>query len=270
MTGMDTDVDAGVDPAVRRRVPMDPRIRQRRIAVQRDEGRRRRRALLAVVAVVLTGISAWGVTRSPLLNVDTVRVRGGVHTTVADVVTASALDRHPPMTDVDPTRVAESVERLPWVEQARVERYWPATVEVTLLERSPLAVVHAGTRWLLVDPTGRVLAVEKVAPPDLTRIETAKAPWRPATTVPEPVRAALAIVEMLPEPLAGRVPVIRVHSDDTIELALDNRVSVLLGPAGVDTREKLVALTTLVQKANLTRVASIDVRVPTAPVLTRR
>ena len=252
------------------RVPMDPRIRQRRIAVQLDDARRRRRALFAVVAVVVLGLAVWGITRSPLLNVDTVVVRGGVHTSMADVAAASELDRHPPMADVDPARVARLVERLPWVEQARVERHWPARVEVTLLERSPTAVVHAGDRWSLVDASGRVLAVEKSAPPDLTRIETPKPPGPPASHVAAPLRAALAIVEMLPEPLAGRVPVIRVREDETIELALDNRVSVLLGPAGVDTREKLVALTTLVQKANLTRVAVIDVRVPTAPVLTRR
>lgn len=249
---------------------MDPRIRQRRIAVQQDDAKRRRRALFAVVAIVVTGVSAWGLTRSPLLNVDTVDVHGGVHTTADDVVRASKLDRHPPMADVDPARVAAAVERLPWVEQARVERHWPGRVEVTLLERSPLAVVHAGEHWSLVDPSGRVLAVEAAAPPDLTRIETPKPPGPPASQVGAPLRAALAIVEMLPEPLAGRVPVIRLREDETIELALDNRVSVLLGPAGDGTREKLVALTTLVQKANLSRVAVIDVRVPTAPVLTRR
>lgn len=268
MTRVETGDD--VATAARRRVPMDPRIRQRRIAVQQDETRRRRRALFAVVGIVIAGLSTWGVTRSPLLNVDTLEVRGGVHTTPSDVAIASGLDRHPPMADVDPMRVTAAIERLPWVDRARVERHWPSTVEVTLLERSPLAVVVAGETWSLVDPSGRVLAVEKAAPPDLTRIEVTHPPGAPASTVATPIRAALSIIETLPEPLAGRVPVVRVRDDDTIELALDNRVAVLLGPAGVDTREKLVALTTLVQKANLARVSMIDVRVPTAPVLTRR
>jgi cell division protein FtsQ len=269
VTGIDVDIDA--DVKARARLPIDPRIRQRRIAVQRDEGRRRLRALLWLTGIAAVGIAAWGVTRSPLLDVDTVVVRGGVHTTEADVVIASKLGRHPPMTDVEPSRVAAMVEGLPWVQRARVELDWPSTVKVTLLERSPLAVVPAAPdKWVLLDPSGRVLADEPSAPPDLTRIETPKAPGPPATIAAAPVRAALGIVETLPEPLAGRVPVVRVRDDDTVELALDNRVSVLLGPAGVDVREKLVALTTLVQKANLSRVAVIDVRVPTAPVLTRR
>jgi hypothetical protein len=122
---------------------------------------------------------------------------------------------------------------------------------------------------VLLDPTGRVLTTEPAAPSGLTQIEVSGPLGPPASTVPQSIRAALSIIESLPERLAGRVPVVRVQSDGTLELALDNRVPVLVGPP-VDVREKLVALTTLVEKADLARVGSIDVRVPTAPVLTRR
>jgi cell division protein FtsQ len=141
---------------------------------------------------------------------------------------------------------------------------------VTLLERSPLAVAQvAPDRFALLDPTGRVLADEAQLPPGLTRIDGAPGVGPPASRVPPIVRAALSVVETMPEPLAGRVSAVRVVDGATIELVLDGKIPVLLGPP-TQLREKLVAITTLVQKADMKRAAMIDVRVPAAPVLTRR
>ena len=72
----------------------------------------------------------------------------------------------------------------------------------------------------------------------------------------------------MPEVLAGRVPSLAVTAAGAIELRLDGKIPVAFGPPA-DTDDKLVALATLVQKADLGRVRAIDVRVPTAPVLTR-
>jgi cell division protein FtsQ len=259
-------------PAVDQRagLPMDPRIRQRRIAVRRDEGRRRLRLAIWATAIAVVGASAWGATRSPLLNVDAVHVRGAARTSDADVIRAAGLDRHPPLADVNPARAAAAIERLAWVERARVARHWPGTVEVTLLERSPLAVAQlAPDRFVLLDPTGRVLAEEPQPPAGLTRIDGAPGVGPPASRVPPIVRSALSVVETMPEPLAGHVSAVRVVDGATLELVLDGRIPVLLGPP-TELPGKLVAITTLVQKADLKRVGVIDVRVPTAPVLTRR
>jgi hypothetical protein len=127
----------------------------------------------------------------------------------------------------------------------------------------------AADRFLLLDPTGRVLAAEPQLPQGLTRIEGAVGVGDPGSRAPMIVRAALSVIEAMPEPLAGRIATIRVVEGSTLELVLDGRVPVLLGPP-TELREKLVATTTLVQKADVKRAASIDVRVPTAPVLTRR
>jgi cell division protein FtsQ len=259
-------------PAIEQRagLPIDPRIRQRRIAVRRDEGRRRLRLAIWIAAISAVGLGSWGVTRSPLLNVDTVDVRGAARTPASDVLRAAGLDRHPPLTDVDPAHAAAAIETLPWVEQARVTRHWPGTVAVSLLERSPLAVAQvAPDRFVLLDATGRVLAQEPTAPAGLTHIEGASGVGPPSSQVAPIVRAALSVVEMMPEPLAGRVPTVRVVDGATLDLLLDGRVPVLLGPP-TELREKLVAITTLVQKADMKRAAVIDVRVPTAPVMTRR
>ena len=258
------------DTSAPTRLRMDPRIRERRVAVQRDLGRRRLRLLLAGGGVVLAVAIAYGLTRSPVFDVDEVRVLGAAKTTPEQIAEAGGLERSPQLADVKPAIVARRLERLPWVQEARVVRHWPGTVEVTLLERTPLAAVPGPEdRWTLLDPTGRVLAEQQGQPPEMTRVELPAAPGPPGSTVASPVRTALGIVEALPEPLVGRVPVVRVAEDATIELVLDGKVPVRFGPAS-DVRAKVVALTTLVQKADLARVTSIDVRAPTAPVLTRR
>lgn len=251
-------------------VPINPRIRERRLAVQRDEGRRRLRIAIACTTVVVVIAAAYAAVRSPLLDVDHVTLHGASHTTLADVIEAAGFDERPPIATLDEARAAARIERLPWVDSARVSRSWPGTVEVTLLERTPVAVAHGpGEQWSVLDPTGRVLAHEATLPPGLTLVEMPKPTGPPATTVGPVARAALTIVESLPEPLAGRVPRIRIWEDDTLDLVLDDKVPVRFGPP-TQVRPKLVALTTLIQKADLARVTAVDVRAPTAPVLTRR
>lgn len=258
------------DPRVRdgRALPPHPRIRERRVEVRRDEGRRRLRILVSSLGTVALVGAGYGITRSTLLDVDTVHVRGATQTTRVDVLSAARLDARRAMTDVDVESIAARVEGLPWVKNATVVRKFPGTVEVTLQERTPIAAVPAGEgAWALVDIDGRVLAHHHDAPAELTRVE-APPTGPPGTTVVASTRAALRIVESMPEVLVGRVPSVAVAEDGAIEIRLDGKIPVTFGPPA-DADAKLVALATLVQKADLGRVGSIDVRVPTAPVLTR-
>ena len=251
----------------RPRVTPHPRIRQRRIEVRRDEGRRRLRALVALLVAVVAGASAYGTTRSPLLDVDHVHVRGAAQAPVADVVRAAGHGRQ--MIDLDEHRLAIAIERIPWVQAADVTKRWPGTVEVTLRERTPLAaIVRADGTTSIVDQSGRVLEIRAEPAPELFRVESTSAAGGAGSIVSRANRGALAVVASLPDVLAGRVPSVVVHEDATLELRLDGKVTVVFGPAR-DIRAKLVALTTVVQKTDLRRVRAIDVRVPTAPVLTR-
>ena len=246
-----------------------PRIHERREQVKRDEGRRRLRIAAGAGACVVIAAASYGITRSPLLDVDRVHVRGATRTTPASVVDASGLGAHPPLTDVDERDVAAAVERLPWVASAEVVRRWPGTVEVTLLERTPVAAVAAGeARWAVVDVSGRVLEVREGDAGELLQLTSEVPPGGPGTRVDPATRGALQLVAVLPEVLAPRVPSAAVAKTGAVELRLDGKIPVHVGPPR-QIGPKLVALTTLVQKADLRRVRTIDVRVPSAPVLTR-
>ena len=76
-------------PGTKPRV-IDARFRQRLIEVRRLEGRRRLRVLIILGVFVGAALLAWGVTRSPFLDVDHVEVSGTVHTTPADMSPAVA------------------------------------------------------------------------------------------------------------------------------------------------------------------------------------
>jgi cell division protein FtsQ len=266
MTDAPVDRDA-VAPGGRLR--MDPRIRERRVAVRRDEGRRRLRLLAAGAGVIGAVAVAFGITRSPLLDVDEVRVRGAAMTSVEDLRRAGGLDRHPQLADVDPAVVARSVERLPWVQEARVVRHWPGDVEITLVERTPVATVpSAEGGWSLVDRTGRVLAQEPEVPAGLVQVAGPPAP-PPGEQVADEVRASLAVLDALPPSLSTRVNGITLAEDGTIDVHAVDLPVVRFGPPS-QVRPKLVALATLVARTDLRGVDAIDVRVPTAPVLTGR
>nr|NIR41854.1 FtsQ-type POTRA domain-containing protein [Actinomycetota bacterium]NIS36949.1 FtsQ-type POTRA domain-containing protein [Actinomycetota bacterium]NIT98463.1 FtsQ-type POTRA domain-containing protein [Actinomycetota bacterium]NIU22072.1 FtsQ-type POTRA domain-containing protein [Actinomycetota bacterium]NIU70566.1 FtsQ-type POTRA domain-containing protein [Actinomycetota bacterium] len=120
-------------------IGIDPRIRARRIAVRRAEGRRRLRFLLAALAVVGIAVGAWALSRSPLLDLDHVRIEGVGAGRVAAVDAAAGLGRGTPLVDVDLGAVETAVEALPWVRVAEASRDWPGTVRIDVGERVPVA-----------------------------------------------------------------------------------------------------------------------------------
>jgi cell division protein FtsQ len=257
-------LDAPTSPRLR----MDPRIRERRVMVARDAGRRRLRMLLAAGAVAAALGGAYGITRTPMLDVDEVRVLGATQTPAAEIVRAGHLDHHPQLADVKPELVVADVERLPWVQEARVVRHWPKTVEVTVVERSPVATLPAaGGGWALVDGTGRVLSVTPEATPGLVQVAASPAPG-PGAAVPTTTVGGLAVLDALPPSLSERVNGLTIAEDGAMDVHAVGLPVIHFGPPTA-VRAKLVALTTLVARTNLKGVSAIDVRVPTAPVLTR-
>ena len=125
--------------AARAALPIDPRIRQRRVAVTREEGRRRLSILLSVLGVTALGAVAVGIAHSPFLSVNQVQVVGAKATDPADVVQAAGLDRRPLMIHVDGGLVDRRVGRLSWIATVHTERHWPSTVRLVVTERAPVA-----------------------------------------------------------------------------------------------------------------------------------
>jgi cell division protein FtsQ len=259
--------------------PVDPRIRARRTAVTRREGRRRLRLVLLVLAVVALAIGAWMLLHSKVFAARVVRVEGSVHTPAAEVVAVAGLAHDPPMIDVDPGAAAARLERLPWVATATVARHWPDGVVVTVVERRPVAVVAtspaggtAGTApaggtapWALVDRTGRVLADVATPPAGLVHL-VAPSPGRPGTTLGASAAPGLRVAGTLPPAFAAQVATVQVGKGGVVTLALTSPVTVDLGTTS-QLRQKYEDAAAVLAGAQLVSGDVIDVSVPDSPVV---
>ena len=262
-------------PETTPRVPIDPRIRQRRIEVRRDEGRRRLRIVVAAASVVGAVLVGWLATRSPVLDVDRVRVEGAVRTAVTDIRAAGVVRKGDALVDVDEGAVARRIEQLPWVEDVDVRREWPGTVVVQVTERRAAASARArGGGWMLVDDSGRLLARQRLPQEGLPAIEGGTWADTPGGELDRPARDALRVAVAIPADRVAAVPVVAVLPGGTIELRLAAQGK---QPGGVvhlgsveQLDDKLRAVFTVLDRVDLRGLATLDVRVPSAPVITRQ
>jgi cell division protein FtsQ len=247
---------------------IDPRFRQRRIEVRRLEGRRRLRIMLILVGLAVAALVAWGLSRSPLLDVDHVLVTGTVRTTAASITAASGVHKGMAMFDVDEGAAARDLRALPWIVRAHVERHWPATVMISVVERAPIAGVPARAGVAVVDRTGRVLTTGPTAPAGLPLLLGLPPAGPPATRIGGRAGDLLAVAQAMPPQVTQRVAGVVAAEGGQVELRLNTAGVVRLGPPD-QLAEKMLATQTVLAQADLTRLAVLDVRVPASPAITR-
>ena len=98
LDGDTLDAEPATGTVVTPRPPrVDPRIRARRIAVAREQGRRRLRVVLVLLSLIVVAGTAWLIVHSPFLDVDHIVVAGVPESRVAAVVAASGISRHDPL-----------------------------------------------------------------------------------------------------------------------------------------------------------------------------
>jgi cell division protein FtsQ len=147
-----------LSPAASRRI--EPRFRERRIAVRRAEGRKRLRwlAVLGVVVVLLVG--ALAVLGSPLFSVEEVVVVGAVYTDEVALAEVVAEIEGTPTLLVDTQGAERTLRAIPWVADARVTTSFPRSATIEIRERVALAAYQGpDARFRVLDREARVLDV---------------------------------------------------------------------------------------------------------------
>lgn len=172
--------------------------------------RRRRLVAVAIMLLVVLGGAAGGgrylLVGSGLLVVQDVQVRGAGTVSVADVLAAAAIERGTPLATLDLGSISARIAAVPGVATAEAARNWPSTVELTITERTPVAVAVVDGRLALVDATGVAYGAAPDPAPPLPRFTMARvAPEDPATV------AALAVLAAVPASL--RPQVVEVDAD---------------------------------------------------------
>jgi cell division protein FtsQ len=185
---------------------IDPRMRARRIANRRAEGRRRLVWVAIIVGAVVLVVGAIAVVASPIFDVSDVRVQGAVYTD-AEVLT-EVIDslKGEPVLLVDTQKAERTLEAVPWVERATVVTDFPHTVLIDIRERRPVATFQGSDQqFRVIDAQGRVLDVIGGQPfayplitgrhPDTARGDYAGAPYgsagRLVLALPPEIRSLL-------------------------------------------------------------------------------
>jgi len=131
-------------------------------------------ATLAVAGVVLqrTGVMARGVaaieqrvfawTAQCGLAVGNVQVEGRGRASRDAVLSALAVTRGMPILAIDPAAAKHRLEAVPWIRSASVERRFPDTLHIRLVERQPLAFWQRQGKLVLIDRDGVVVPTERL------------------------------------------------------------------------------------------------------------
>jgi cell division protein FtsQ len=242
--------------------------------------------MLATIVVlgVLTG--GWFLLHTSLFAARVVTVQGEVHTSAQEIEAVAGVTTHPPLVDVDPGAVASRLERLPWIATAAVDRQWPDGLRITVVERTPVAVIRQSEPaldaprsrgaaggpvpslrgWAEVDRTGRVLADVSSPPAGLVPVVAPVSPGVPGTNVGSAAAPGLAVAASLPKAFSAQVTGVVVGHGGVVTLTMSTPISVDLGNV-VQLPAKYEDVAAILAGAKLVAGDVIDVSVPRAPVV---
>jgi cell division protein FtsQ len=228
----------------------------------RVRARRRRRVLIVLAVLIVLGALAWAVLKSPWATVRKIEVTGTDRISSAAVRAQAEAELGHPMLLARTGDIADRVRRERLVRSVRVQRQWPSTIRVQVVERVPVAALPAGSALSLVDLDGVEIEQVKVSPAGLPRLEVARGP----DGVPA-LRGCLDVLRALPPAVSRRLLAIGAESPNGIWLKLRdpkvaNGARVEWGDSG-QTPRKARVLTALLSK----HAVLYDVRSPDTPAI---
>ncbi len=104
----------------------------------------------------------WEASAALGFRVADIRVEGRETTDRETILDALGARPGTPILAVDPARAKQQLESLPWVRSAVIERRFPDTIYVRLVEREPMALWQHGGRIELIDRSGAVIPVTRL------------------------------------------------------------------------------------------------------------
>jgi cell division protein FtsQ len=92
------------------------------------------------------------------LRLEALTVEGRVSTNAEDILASIDVERGTPILSINVAEARESIETLPWVKSAQVERQMPNSIHVIIQERTAYALWQRGARYTLIDAEGHSIA----------------------------------------------------------------------------------------------------------------
>ncbi len=177
---------------------------------------------------------------TPIMAARNIVITGIGAVTQDEVLAAAAVKQGTPLLQVNTDDVAERVATIRRVASARVQREYPSTLRITIVERVPVVVKDFPDGPHLFDRDGVDFATAP-PPPNLPYLEVDNpGPSDPAT------KAALEVMTALPPDVAGQVARVSAPSVAAVTLTLADGREVLWGTTDRtdEKAQKLAALLT--------------------------
>jgi cell division protein FtsQ len=191
---------------------------------------------------------------SSYVTAEQVQVSGNGAVGVQRIERAARVPLGTPLARVDLDAIARRVEAIPAVRTAEVSRSWPHGVHITVVERTPVAVIDRGSGLMAMDSRGVLFGGYGSRPRGLPLVKA------PAGTGAEALQEAARVIAALPADIARKVDYLEAATVDQITLVLRNGRTVLWG--SVDgSRQKAEVLAVLLKRPG----QRIDVSVPGRP-----
>jgi len=246
---------------------VEPRLVERRRQVRQAEHRRRTRRLVVIGAVFAVLAAAVAALLSPLSNVDRVTVVGSGDVRDEDVLAASGIDRGDQLLELDVQDARRRIMALPRVASARVVREWPDEVRISITEERPVASLVTADDVVLVSSTGRVLEQLTEPDPSLPQMSV-EGPAPVGSELSDRLGPSLAVFVRMSEDLVPELSTASLTADGTMTFELPDGAVVEFGPPE-DVASKLVALQSVLSQVVRDCMATLDVREPSRPSVSR-
>jgi cell division protein FtsQ len=261
-----------------RKAPSKPRpsaAGRRMASEKRDERDRRRRSIMrrrvgagvlivvAVIAVVWGLVTVWS---APLLPVKVVQISGAGRLTTESVLASAAIPTGATLPKLPKSQIVSRLMANPWIAEVSLTRSLPGTVKISIVERTPVAIVDAGGAeiWLVSADghwLGRRSAEDTAALPTIREAPGA-VPIAGKTSDSKELINALAVVAGLSPELRGRVKTVTASTVDKTALTLDDSIQVFVGSAdAIGKKDQLIRQILAKEK----KLVYINVRVVERP-----
>ena len=228
------------------------------------EGGRRRalRRLALVLAVVGLAVGGWLLLRSPLLQVQEVKVVGAEKLDAATLAAASGLEGEN-ILFADTGKAKERLSQVAMIKDLSIERQWPGKMVIKVKERQPWGYWRVKEQIYVIDDEGFVLDNDQPGEgaPTIVQLDSERQ-WLPGERVEvHAVDLARQLIESAPRSL-GRAVVGLEYSDRSgLTVVLEGGLRATFGDDR-DLDYKISALYVLLEKAQRDgrEVHAVDLR----------
>lgn len=225
------------------------------------------RSRTAAIAIGVIVVLAAGlvVSRSSVFRVRRIEVSGLDHLRRADVIAWSGVSDATNALWLKGEEVAMRLEQDPWIASAHVTTSFPATVRITVVERSPIAETRMPGGSMLVAADGTLLGPADRSNRALPAIIVpAVTDGRQHAPLEGPARAVSALVDA--DVLGVRA--VAVASDGTITARLQGGIAARLGrPTELGAKASALAEILGWSRSDGPPLRTIDVSAPSAPAV---